>query len=163
MLTHEQLLELLTYDVKTGQFFHKKNVRGKRIKAGDQAGYVDGQYMEIGIDRKYYKLHRLAWFYVTGAWPKNDIDHINQDGLDNRFENLREATRAQNRCNVGKTIKNTSGWKGVSWHRAQEKWVARIGVGKKRISLGYFEDIREAAEAYIFAALELHGEYARVE
>ncbi len=86
-------------------------------------------------------------------------DHINGNGLDNRRCNLRPATASQNRCNRGKQSNNTSGYKGVCWDR--KKWRAYIGVNGKRIHLGLFDNIKDAARAYNEAALKYHKEFAR--
>lgn len=90
-------------------------------------------------------------------------DHRNGDGLDNRRANLREATPGENGQNCRKRSHNTSGFKGVTWHKHRRKWLAQIkpGDGKNRF-LGYFLTAEEAARAYDSAARELHGEYAAV-
>lgn len=152
-LDHRTLLEEIHYDPLTGHFTY--------VETGKPAGSEKEGYISVALDGRYYRGHRLAWFYMKGEWPENQIDHENTIKSDNRFVNLRPATCAQNRRNVGKTVANTSGWKGVGWHKGRSAWVARIGFEGKRITLGYYGDVKEAAEAYIFAALEHHGEYAR--
>jgi hypothetical protein len=87
-------------------------------------------------------------------------DHANRDGLDNRRVNLRIATKSQNQANHGPHSDNTSGYKGVHWHRQARKWHASINVNKKRFYLGLFVDPVEAARAYNEAALEHFGEFA---
>lgn len=89
------------------------------------------------------------------------IDHKNNDGLDNRRDNLRKATASQNSHNKSKYSNNTSGYRGVYWDRRNKKWRAQIGVNGKQRRLGYFSSALEAASAYDEAALELHGEFAR--
>ena len=88
-------------------------------------------------------------------------DHQNHDGLDNRRSNLRACTRAQNLSNRGKTIANTSGYKGVDWVKRIGTWRAQIGVQNKHLFLGHFTDPVAAARAYDAAARRLHGEFAR--
>jgi len=89
-------------------------------------------------------------------------DHKNRNGLDNRRNNLRICTRSQNQYNRAKQLNNTSGFKGVCWVPRRNKWRVDITVDKKRISLGYFSDVIEAALAYDRAALLYHGEFAQL-
>lgn len=91
--------------------------------------------------------HRLAWLYMYGELPSTDIDHINNKKDDNRIANLRLVTRKQNMQNVLKHKHNTSGFKGVSWHRHSNKWRAYIFSDYKQIYLGVFETKEAAARA----------------
>jgi hypothetical protein len=120
-------------------------------------------YWGIGIEGRSYAAHRLAWLYVTGEWPKDQIDHINCTRADNRFSNLREATNAENSKNSKISKNNTSGFKGVSWDQRNKKFIASIGVGGKLLYLGRFRDPRAASQAYREAAEKHHGEFARVD
>lgn len=90
------------------------------------------------------------------------IDHINGNTLDNQRSNLRIASPAQNQYNRNKAKNNTSGFKGVTWSKFHNKWVAQIKINKKHIHIGYFNDIQSAAKAYNQAALDLHGDYANI-
>jgi hypothetical protein len=117
----------------------------------------------IGIDGKHYLAHRLAWLYVHGLWPAIEVDHWDRNRKNNRMGNLREATRSENMRNVGKTVANKSGAKGVSWSQERKKWVASIQHNKRTIALGRYETIEAAKAAYDAAALKLHGEFARTE
>ena len=90
------------------------------------------------------------------------IDHINHNGLDNRRENLRICTNAENQRNRGKQKNNTSGYKGVDWRKDHKKWRARINKDNKTIHIGYYNIIEEAARAYDAKAKELHGKYAQL-
>lgn len=94
MLSQEYLKSILHYDPETGILSWK--VDRRRVKIGQIAGYLCLGYVAIGIDGKLYKGHRLAWLYMTGEWPKDEIDHINRTKHDNRWVNLREATKEQN-------------------------------------------------------------------
>ena len=89
-------------------------------------------------------------------------DHINGDGLDNRKQNLRICTHAENLRNRRLGKNNTSGYKGVSWHKLHKLWYAHISHNKKLMSLGYFKDKEEAAKAYDRKAIELFGEFAKL-
>lgn len=98
---------------------------------------------------------------ILGASARgaHEVDHISGDKIDNRRSNLRAATKQQNGFNRGLSRNNTSGWKGVSWHRPTGKWVARLTLKYKEIYLGLFEDKDEAIAARISAAKEHHGEF----
>ena len=111
-LTQEKLKTLLNYNPETGIFTWKK--RNQNI-----SGTINNKgYVVIQINNKIYLAHRLAWLYMTGLWPKNDIDHFNQVRTDNRFFNLREATRKENCQNVHKPHpNNSSGYLGVYWNK----------------------------------------------
>lgn len=99
---------------------------------------------------------------MTGKWPPFDVDHKNGITSDNRFENLRLATRAQNRANVGKTSRNSTGFKGVKYSNRGGAYVANIGCGGKKHYLGHFPSAKAAYEAYCVAADRMHGEFANV-
>ena len=114
--------------------------------------------VRVGLKQKFLFMHRLILGLDFG--DKRQADHINMDGLDNRRENLRIVTASENRCNRGKTKANTSGYKGVSWHKQLKKWRADIQVNGKFKHLGLFYDPVEAARAYDLAAKRLHGDFA---
>lgn len=159
----ERMKELLDYDPETGIFTWKVSRGG--IAKGSVAGHVSARdgYVRINVDRNLNLAHRMAWAIVHGVWPERTLDHKNLSRSDNRLSNLREATLQQNNLNKGMVSYNTSGWKGVSWNANTQKWRAQIDSKGKHYHLGLFDDVREAAEAYIFAALEHHGEFARFE
>lgn len=112
-------------------------------------------------------LHRIVLERALGRCLAIDeyVDHINGNGLDNRRENLRVATKTQNNRNKAKSRSNKSGYKGV-WRdkgKVKERWQAGITANGKKIHLGRFDTREEAHEAYCKAAIELHGEFARLE
>ena len=153
----EYLKNILDYDLQSGEFIWKVRL-SIRIEIGQKAGYKTKRgYIYIGIDNKIYKAHQLAWYYVTGEWKK--IDHRNQVKCDNRFENLRPATKSQNGANRGKTKNNKSGIKGVSWHQQSQKWESSIMKDGKRYRK-FFDSKEEAAEFYRQTAIELYGEFS---
>ena len=146
-LTAEKLRELLHYEPATGIFTWKIST-SNRVKVGDAAGYPEGGgYLRIMVQSRRYKAHRLAWLYVYGEWPKDQIDHINRNRSDNRIANLREVTNKQNMQNAGKSSHNTSGHPGVCWHKQHSKWQAKIMHNYKGIHLGYFATLEEALSA----------------
>lgn len=104
-------------------------------------------------------MHRV----IAGTPDGMDTDHISGNGLDNRRENLRVATRAQNQHNRSLQSNNTSGAKGVTWSKEKGKWLAQITIREKNRSLGYFQTIEDASAAYAAASAELHGEFGRTE
>lgn len=162
MLDQARLKELMHYSPDTGVFTWAQ-ARG-RVKAGDIAGVLhhDG-YILIKTGGKMYLAHRLAWLYKTGSWPADMIDHINQNKADNRWCNLREATRSQNSQNTGLQVNNTSGVRGVNWHKQEGKWRVRFALNGKRYSFGAYDDLETAAAVAAGARKKLHGEFASYE
>lgn len=157
-ITLDRLLELLIFDPKTG-FFTWKVTRAK-AKAGSIAGCVgDAGYRWIGIDGQIYHAHRLVWLVVCGEWPKKGIDHIDLNGDNNIFSNLRLASDAQNQWNTAASKNNTSGHKGVFLHG--NKWIVMVQKNKVRHYIGYFIDYHEACAAQETAAKKLHGQFYR--
>ena len=130
-LTQARLKELLHYDPENGVFTHIKARRG--LRSGSLAGGIDKAegYLQIMVDGKRYQAHRLAWLYVHGDFPPNDIDHISRVRDDNRICNLRLATRSENMQNLSLRSTNTSGHTGVVWCKNTEKWRALIMLNGK--------------------------------
>src|SRR6202035_1518813 len=163
IITAARLREILHRDLETGVFTWRITRSGK-ARTGGIAGCVNSAgYIQIRIDRRLYYAHRLAWLYMTGAWPKKAIDHINRDPSDNRWSNLRDlATKSLNGANTGLRTDNTSGFNGVTWAARSRKWNAQIRVNGYLIHLGYFDNPVHAAVAYRQAALKFHGKFAPV-
>lgn len=164
----QRLRDVLDYDPISGVLTWRVQL-APRGKVGTTAGCSANAYtskkkrIAIRVDGELRLAHRIAWMMYYGEEPSGQVDHIDGNPLNNAISNLRLATNAQNGRNRGANLTNKSGWKGVSWDAARKKWRAQIGVDGKVVPLGRFDDIKEAAEAYIFAALEFHGEYARLE
>lgn len=145
MLTHTRLVDLLSYNPGTGVLAWMKPRRGQPAP-GTEAGAVkaDG-YRAIKVDGRFYKAHRLAWFYAHGAWPPDQIDHVNRDKTDNRLANLRLATNVQNHRNKGCYQSNRSGVAGV--RPVANKFQAYITHLGRRIHLGKFDSLFDAVAA----------------
>lgn len=157
LISQLRLRELLTYSPVSGVFNRlTDNNRGCHI--GDVAGSLHGTgYINIYLDGKNYTAGRLAWMYMTGEWPRYDIDHVNGVKNDNRWHNLRdvsEHTNMQNERNVRKN--NQSGFMGVHFRKERQKWVAQIRVDNKAIRLGSFDNPADAERAYLDAKRKLH-------
>jgi len=103
-------------------------------------------------------MHRL----IMGAKKGQQVDHIHHRTLDNRKSELRLCSPSQNQHNQGIRASNTSGYKGVSWHRQRQKWRAQIRLNRKNKYLGLYDTPEQAHAAYCLAAAELHGDFARV-
>ena len=160
-LTHERLVELLAYDPETGTFTWRFSRRG--ISGGKIAGVVSKAigYRYVCIDKKHLLAHRLAWFYITGEWPSGEIDHINGIRADNRWLNLRKATRTQQLVNTRLRSDNKSGYKGVVFHPQTGKWRTRIKRHGKIEELGLHLTPEAAHAVYLAAAHRVFGEFAR--
>jgi hypothetical protein len=155
MITQERLKELLHYDQHTGLFTWVKSPN-RFMKLGDIAGSNASGYLKTRIDGCYYMNHRLAFLYMNGSFPKDMVDHINGVRNDNRWTNLRDATRQMNGQNRRRAENiNKSGLLGVVTFR--NKWVARIRANGKNLYLGIFTCPNEAHQAYLKAKRELHA------
>ena len=158
-LTQDILKQYLTYDPDTGDFYWKKrslkSFTNRTIAsqwnnkiAGTKAATLHPYgYMRIKINLTSYSAHRIAWLYMTGAWPSEHIDHINHDRSDNRFINLREVTAKDNTRNVSLYKNNRSGVHGVGWCDTRRKWTSGIGFNNRHIWLGAYETLLDAAAA----------------
>lgn len=158
----DEVRSLIKYDPETGSLSWL--IRRGSAQAGKAINTMstDG-YIVVGINRKRYQAHRVAWAIHHGDWPNSDIDHINGNRADNRIVNLRLCDDSQNQCNVSKKSGSfTSSYKGVGFHKGSKKWRARIRMRNKRVELGYFDTQEQAYAAYCEASKNYHGEYGRV-
>lgn len=142
-LTQKELKRRFHYDPDTGAFTRLVTVC-PRGKAGDTVGTLNYGYLFTKINYRRYRLHRLAFLYMNGAFPPDQTDHINHIRTDNRWGNLRHATNQDNGKNQKMHSTNTSGHVGIHWFKPTKKWQSRIYVNKKHIHLGYFIDINDA-------------------
>ena len=156
ILSQKSLKNYLHYNSDTGIFI-RKIATSSNAAVGDIAGYLHREgYIIIRVDGKGYLAHRLAWLYMAGKWPEDQIDHINHIRNDNRWRNLREATQQENCKNRSIRKTNTSGVTGVCWHKARGKWDAYIKVDCRSIFLGSYVDRFEAICARL-SANNKHG------
>lgn len=150
-MDQEEVKSIFDYDAKTGVLKWKVSL-GTRGKRENEAGYIQTnstsgkKYRFVMYKRKLYRVHRIIWLYMTGNFPNNDIDHIDGNGLNNKWENLREVSRRENNRNKGRRSDNTSGITGVSWSSRRNKWHVQIHDSNGTpISGGYFESLLDAA------------------
>lgn len=137
----------LSYDKSSGNFYWMENRANGKVKAGSLAGSKTTKgYRQIRIFGKWYKCHRLVWLIETGDWPKDQIDHVNNNGLDNRFENLREVSNYQN-C-VNRRRKSRSGSVGVYYDQKNQKWITGSFKDGKYLNLGRYTTREEAEKVY---------------
>ena len=164
-LTYEYVNSRLRYEPETGLFFWKEkppvagesktesrcrktwNTRYAEKEAGCEHRVGRNSYEVIRIDDTLYRAHRIAWLLHYGEWPKDQVDHINGNGLDNRIENLRDVTNQENHKNRSLNSNNSSGVTGVWFHKQVQKWAAEIKIDGKKRCLGLFADINAAARA----------------
>lgn len=160
---YAKIAPLVEYDPNTGILTRKAVGRFASPRyIGKPTGWLHASgYIFTTILGRKRKAHRVAWLLMTGEWPPSEIDHINGDRADNRWDNLRLATRGENCRNTGIPKDNTSGIKGVGFVAKRGKWRANIGFNNKLIFLGHFMTAEEARAAYEAAAIKYFGEYAR--
>jgi hypothetical protein len=146
-LTQERLKELIHYDPDTGVFSWRVD-RGHNKTKGMIAGNCNTLgYIDISINDKHYYAHRIAFLYMEGFFPENEVDHINRIRHDNKWRNLKHVSRQCNMRNQSLSKANTSGITGVTWHKGGHKWVSQIMVAQKNKYLGLFKTLKEAAQA----------------
>jgi hypothetical protein len=157
--TQKRLRELLNYNTETGEFT-RIAWASSNARTGDVAGSISSDnYRRINIDGQKYLAHRLAFQWMTGMCP-DEIDHKDRNRSNNAWSNLRTATSSQNKGNQCINKRNVSGFKGVHWKKREQKWVARITIGGKTQTLGYYNEPEKAAAAYRLAAASIFGDYA---
>ena len=160
-LSADEARALLAYDPETGELKWKSDTPWASQRSIATVPRRDKSPRVLVRFSVTYQAHRLIWLIMTGEWPEDEIDHVNGDGADNRWVNLRAATRSQNAVN--RHFKNGTGYRGVR-QLPNGTYRARIKILEtgKRIELGTFATAEEAYEAYKRAALEHHGPFARL-
>ena len=174
----EYLREALDYDPATGVLtwrarprshfpdeatMRKWNTRRGGTQAGDLRKeiirYKLRRVWRIAINNRRYLSHRVVWKIVTGEEPPATLDHRDQDPTNNKWDNLRPATRSQQGMNKSRMANNKSGFRGVTLKKSTGKWSAQICVNGKTTHLGYYHSIRDAKAAYESASKQLFGEF----
>jgi hypothetical protein len=157
------LNKLFEYQPDTGYLIWRSGTG--RSKAGAVAGtmsYRKGKprALSVCVSKRLYQAHRIIWKMQTGKDPVDVVDHVNGNPFDNKWINLREATKSENQWNRKKTDRNSSGYKGVYFDTRTQKWTAQITKGGKNHYLGRFEKPESAYEAYCVASKSMHGQYS---
>lgn len=161
-LTAQRLREALHYDPDTGVFTWRPLVLSQKRttrRAGRRAGWQTALgYVYIGIDGAQYGAHRLAWLYQAGAWPEQDVDHINGRRADNRWANLRDVAHRMNVENqrAAPSSNQSTRLLGVTFHKPSGLYLSQIKSKGKKHYLGYFKTPEPAHEAYLAAKRRLH-------
>ena len=154
LIDADNIKTLLEYNPTSGVFTWK--VKSGRSKEGKVAGYVrtDG-YVSIGYKRRAYLAHRLVFLYMTGSLPIAEVDHINNNRQDNRFENLRQVDSKQNKENRKSANSNSKyGFLGVT--KNHNRYMAHLCHNRKSLYLGTYDTPEEAHAAYLKVKRELH-------
>jgi hypothetical protein len=156
----EVINEFISYDPATGEFRWKK-AAAICVKPGEIAGTIDPKgYRRISVKRVVYPAHRIAVLLMTGQWPDGEVDHIDRNPGNNKWENLRQCSARENTRNKSLMSTNTSGVPGVSFDASKDKWIASIGVDRKRYNLGAFVRKADAIKAYMRGSLKYHGKFS---
>jgi hypothetical protein len=158
MLTKELVNNLFEY--KDGILYWKNTTYRQTNFIGQEAGTIDNNRRQITIDKKHYKTHRIIFLMFNGYMPK-EVDHIDGNSLNNKIENLREANRSENVCNIGIKKNNTSGHKGVHWDKARNKWMVTVQKNNKIVFNKRFEDLELAVLVAEEARNKFHNSFVR--
>lgn len=158
-----RLNDVLRYE--GGIVYWRKRPSKKSVRAvvGSEAGCIhhDG-YRYIQLDECLIQTHQIVWALHHSDYPSCFVDHINGNRSDNRIENLRLATAGENSTNRASAKGSTSGYLGVHFRTDCKLWRAQLSNRGKRIHLGLFDNEIAAAQAYNEAAIQLHGQFARL-
>lgn len=160
ILTYEKAKKAFSYDPESGVITRIGFIREDcandlshakltKIWCGKPTGYNKAfphnmRYQIITYCSRHYRAHHLAVLLMTGSWPENIVDHIDGDGLNNRWMNLRKATQADNTRNRRKTIPTKSGIMGVYWSKKNSKWYVKMTVNGVQSQLYYGDSLDEA-------------------
>lgn len=162
-ITHKTLIETFNYENSTGIFRWAEKATKKAL-IGKVAGSFDNDgYRQIKINKRVYREHRLAWFYVYGEMPNGFlIDHRNGIKSDNRINNLRLSTPSENMRNQTKHFDGGSGFKGVTFNKTAKKWQAHCWANGKQNYLGVYLTPELASDVYISFAKKHHGSFFKI-
>lgn len=165
-LTAEYVRSILDYEAAFGNLIWRyrddKPIKWNSRCAGKIAGEKSPKkYQGMTIDGRKYQCHQVVWLHCNGTWPSSEIDHIDRNKHNNKIENLRLVDRCLNMHNTAVSKRNTSGYRGVSWHKKASKWQVHLTVNKVPVFRGLFNCPTEAHLAYQENAAKYLGEYAR--
>ena len=163
MLTQERLKEMLSYNSMAGEFIRIKPLKGNTLYAVVGSTNKDG-YISISIDNKRYGAHNLVWLYLYGKFPDLQLDHINGVKDDNRSENLREVSHAENQKNKSLDKRNRFGYPGVREGKKLGTYRAYIGIDKAKLNLGTYKSLEEAIAVRVQAEIKygFHENHGRL-
>lgn len=146
MITKDNVKELFDYDQNTGNLIRRST--GRKADSPQSKGYL-----KVNYKGAIYASHRIVWLWNYGAWPEDDIDHINHVRTDNRIANLRDVPHIENMKSVKRD--NKTGFEGVKF--SGNKFTSHIKTNGKKLHLGTFDTAKEAHEAYVNKHIELYG------
>lgn len=162
LLEQATLKHWLWYEPDTGVFRWRFGSHNGKVKPWGVAGSPDNKgHIKIELLGKMYRAHRLAWLYMTGNFPSNQVDHKNLIKSDNSWVNLREANANQNQWNTGIRSDNKSGVKGVHFCKTWKRWIASVRMNGVRHHIGRFVNFEDAVLAVTEFRKNHHGEFAR--
>lgn len=154
MITYERAHSILTCD--NGILIWKRHYQRPDL-IGKRAGHINNGYWRLAIDGNEYYAAQIVWLMTRGVWPTNTVDHEDHNKLNDQPDNLRLATKAQNCANSKMNVRNTSGFKGVSYSAVMAKWQATIRINGVSKHLGFYDDKEIAHKVYIAKAQEAWG------
>lgn len=159
-LTAERAREVFDYDPITGALYWRIRMNNRRAGSSVGGRPTSAGYLTVGVDGIRYTQSRVIWLWMTGEWPRNEVDHRNRIKSDNWWLNLRDATRLENVRNIAQARRDSSsGVRGIYLVRGR-RWRASIRTGGRSVHLGYFST-KEAAESAYITARALHfGEFS---
>lgn len=154
------LNHVFDYDPESGVLYWK-NPTSKRVRAGCEAGtlHKPSGRLQVQISGSIYKVSRVVFYMHYGRQPKGVVDHVDHDTLNNRPDNLRDATMSQNGMNKSMQSNNTSGYKGVSFHAGRGEFIAYAKVNGKMVFGGWHKSAIDAAYSAANLREKLHGEF----
>lgn len=155
-LTQSDVRAVFDYDESNGWLIRKKDENGRPYNKPAGITPICSGYGRLRVNGKMYLAHRIIWLWYYGSWPIFEINHIDRDRMNNRISNLEDVRRVQNQHNKGEYKNNTTGYKGVSWSKRDNKFYAQIKNNAKTFFLGYFNTPEEAHYAYKLAKIQYH-------
>ncbi len=156
-ITYDEAIAAFEY--RDGELFWKIKP-AMRVHVGDKAGWLDknATHLRVLYKGKKVMVHRIVYLMHHGHLPEC-VDHVDRNPLNNKIENLREATKSQNSCNKKVRSDSGTGIKNVTYYRPSGKWRVAIAVNGKRKHIGYFADMEQAKIAAENAGKMYHGQF----